>query len=306
MTSASLNRDWLWVWLAAVVTFLTGLGATRLWDEDEGFFAATAALCFAASMVFPAVASAAEIRVLCSMALNKPQQGTAASKKTKAELIASLQNEVRILLHLAGKVDAKSVDYRPTPKQRSTIEWLRYLTLMGPGLTLGAKTGAFDGAAWGAAQAKADAMNLEQVVAEIAKQPEFFAKEIGVSFINGLLWGAVVGLFAFLIYHSVPLRLVMTGAMVLNLLLAAIMGVTIPLLMQKRDVVGIAQTGNDLSPCNRHHLELALRVREGIRAAVIDKDRQPKWRPATIAEVTPEIVARYFEDRGDDELKFPG
>jgi hypothetical protein len=98
---------------------------------------------------------------------------------TKAELIASLQNEVRILLHLAGKVDAKSVDYRPTPKQRSTIEWLRYLTLMGPGLTLGAKTGAFDGAAWGAAQAKADAMNLEQVVAEIAKQPEFFAKEIG-------------------------------------------------------------------------------------------------------------------------------
>ena len=77
---------------------------------------------------------------------------------TKAELIASLQNEVRILLHLAGKVDAKSVDYRPTPKQRSTIEWLRYLTLMGPGLTLGAKTGAFDGAAWGAAQAKADAM----------------------------------------------------------------------------------------------------------------------------------------------------
>ena len=37
---------------------------------------------------------------------------------TKAELIASLQNEVRILLHLAGKVDAKSVDYRPTPKQQ--------------------------------------------------------------------------------------------------------------------------------------------------------------------------------------------
>ena len=39
---------------------------------------------------------------------------------TKAELIGSLQNEVRILLHLAGKVDAKSVDYRPTAKQRST------------------------------------------------------------------------------------------------------------------------------------------------------------------------------------------
>lgn len=98
---------------------------------------------------------------------------------TKAELVASLQNEVRILLHLAGKVDAKSLDYRPTPKQRSTIEWLRYLTLMGPALTTAAKTGTFDGAAWGAAQAKADAMNLEQVTAEIAKQSDFFAQEIG-------------------------------------------------------------------------------------------------------------------------------
>ncbi len=34
-----------------------------------------------------------------------------------------------------------------------------------------------------------------------------------------------------------------------------------------RPIVGIAQTGSDLSPCNRHHLELAKRVREGIRDA---------------------------------------
>src|SRR5579862_4182657 len=32
-----------------------------------------------------------------------------------------------------------------------------------------------------------------------------------------------------------------------------------------RPIIGIAQTGNDLSPCNRHHLDLAKRVREGIR-----------------------------------------
>lgn len=32
-----------------------------------------------------------------------------------------------------------------------------------------------------------------------------------------------------------------------------------------RPIIGIAQTGSDLSPCNRHHLELANRVREGIR-----------------------------------------
>jgi dihydroxy-acid dehydratase len=34
-----------------------------------------------------------------------------------------------------------------------------------------------------------------------------------------------------------------------------------------KPIIGIAQTGSDLSPCNRHHLELAKRVREGIREA---------------------------------------
>jgi len=50
---------------------------------------------------------------------------------TKNELVASLQNEVRILLHLAGKVDRAKLDYRPTPKQRSTLELLQYLSMMG-------------------------------------------------------------------------------------------------------------------------------------------------------------------------------
>lgn len=40
--SPSRSRDWLWVLLAAGVTFFTGLGVTQLWDEDEGWFAATA------------------------------------------------------------------------------------------------------------------------------------------------------------------------------------------------------------------------------------------------------------------------
>jgi len=75
------------------------------------------------------------------------------------------------------------------------------------------------------------ALALGQITVNSARK--LFAKEIGVSFINGLIWGGVVGVFAFLIYHSVSLGIVMTGAMVLNLLLAAVMGVTIPLLMQK-------------------------------------------------------------------------
>src|SRR5262249_12277764 len=45
--------------------------------------------------------------------------------------------------------------------------------------------------------------------------------------------------------------------------------------------------------------------REGVRAAVIDKDRQPKWSPPRIEDVTPEMVARYLAEIGADELKFP-
>ena len=44
-------------------------------------------------------------------------------------------------------------------------------------------------------------------------------------------------------------------------------GLTLPELTAGKPIIGIAQTGSDLSPCNRHHLELAHRVREGIRAA---------------------------------------
>jgi dihydroxy-acid dehydratase len=42
-------------------------------------------------------------------------------------------------------------------------------------------------------------------------------------------------------------------------------GLTREELQSGRPVIGIAQTGSDLSPCNRHHLQLAERVREGIR-----------------------------------------
>jgi len=44
-------------------------------------------------------------------------------------------------------------------------------------------------------------------------------------------------------------------------------GLTRKELQAGKPIIGIAQTGSDLSPCNRHHLELAKRVREGIRTA---------------------------------------
>jgi dihydroxy-acid dehydratase len=44
-------------------------------------------------------------------------------------------------------------------------------------------------------------------------------------------------------------------------------GISLEELRSGRPIIGIAQTGSDLSPCNRHHLVLAERVREGIRQA---------------------------------------
>ncbi len=75
------------------------------------------------------------------------------------------------------------------------------------------------------------ALALGQITRQNARK--LFVKELSVSALNGLIWGGLVGLFAFLIYHNWQLGLVMTLAMVLNLLLAAFMGVLIPMAMDK-------------------------------------------------------------------------
>lgn len=54
-------------------------------------------------------------------------------------------------------------------------------------------------------------------------------KELAVGLINGLIWGGVIGVVAYLLYDSWSLGVVMTAAMTLNLLLAALMGVSIPM-----------------------------------------------------------------------------
>jgi enoyl-CoA hydratase/carnithine racemase len=43
---------------------------------------------------------------------------------------------------------------------------------------------------------------------------------------------------------------------------------------------------------------------EGVRAAVIDKDRKPRWRPASLAEVGEETIQTYFDPLGEEELSF--
>ena len=58
-------------------------------------------------------------------------------------------------------------------------------------------------------------------------------KEIGVALLNGILWGSVLGVFAYLLYGNIQLGYVMTAAMILNLILSAIMGVMIPLVLNR-------------------------------------------------------------------------
>ncbi|WP_426689840.1 magnesium transporter [Rhodanobacter ginsengiterrae] len=75
------------------------------------------------------------------------------------------------------------------------------------------------------------ALALNQITAESAKR--LWRKELTVSLVNGLVWGSVIGIVAWLLYDSVSLGLVMTAAMTLNLLLAAFAGVGIPVLMTR-------------------------------------------------------------------------
>jgi enoyl-CoA hydratase len=72
----------------------------------------------------------------------------------------------------------------------------------------------------------------------------------------------------------------------------------------------LARASSSLEECLVREYRAALEVfasddfREGVRAAVIDKDRSPKWSPPRIEDVTPEMVAPYFAEIGADELKF--
>jgi len=58
-------------------------------------------------------------------------------------------------------------------------------------------------------------------------------KEVMVAVVNGALWGAVLGLLAIALYHDVALGAVMMTAVILNLLVAALAGIAVPLLLNR-------------------------------------------------------------------------
>ncbi|MGI4836678.1 MAG: magnesium transporter [Janthinobacterium lividum] len=75
------------------------------------------------------------------------------------------------------------------------------------------------------------AMALDQITPASTKR--LLRKEVTVSLCNGIIWGGVIGVVAYLLYGSWSLGVVMTAAMTLNLLLAATMGVVIPMGLEK-------------------------------------------------------------------------
>jgi magnesium transporter len=66
-----------------------------------------------------------------------------------------------------------------------------------------------------------------------ANIPHLLRKELAVAVINGVAWGAVMGVFAYVLYRSVPLGTVMAVAILLNLLVAAVVGLAVPLALRR-------------------------------------------------------------------------
>src|SRR6201998_3711197 len=72
----------------------------------------------------------------------------------------------------------------------------------------------------------------------------------------------------------------------------------------------LARASTSLEQCLVREYRAALEVfksddfREGVRAAVIDKDRNPRWSPPRVEDVTAEMLAPYFATIGADELVF--
>jgi magnesium transporter len=74
-------------------------------------------------------------------------------------------------------------------------------------------------------------MALGQVSAANARR--LLAKELGISTLNGVVWGGVLGILTFILYRNVALGGVMALAMLLNLIVAALAGLFIPLAMER-------------------------------------------------------------------------
>lgn len=99
---------------------------------------------------------------------------------TKEELLTGLHHEAHILTHLASKAEPGMHDYRPTPGQRSMLELLQYLAIMGPTQIALIRNDGFNPAAlraeWSVADQRAKAMTWDQAVAAIRALPDEYRR----------------------------------------------------------------------------------------------------------------------------------
>jgi len=74
-------------------------------------------------------------------------------------------------------------------------------------------------------------LSLNQLSGPLLRQT--LVKELAIAALNGAVWGSVLGVLTFLLYHELPLALVISGATLLELLLAATAGAMIPVLLER-------------------------------------------------------------------------
>ena len=74
------------------------------------------------------------------------------------------------------------------------------------------------------------ALAFEQLTDDSRKH--LLRKEMIVSLLNGLIWGGMAGIAAVLVYRRLALGAVMMAAIILNLMIAAVVGVLVPLMLQ--------------------------------------------------------------------------
>jgi hypothetical protein len=94
----------------------------------------------------------------------------------KKAFLASLRHETKVITHLAAQLRPDQLDYRPTEKQRSTLELLQYLTITGSAATLYAITGKWDH--WDAQEEKAKSVGLASFPKALKAQLALITKSL--------------------------------------------------------------------------------------------------------------------------------
>lgn len=94
---------------------------------------------------------------------------------SKAELIASLQTEVRLAVHLVSKAAPAHLDYRPSASQRSTLELIRYISMMGPTIIRWSLANTSDFEIWIRGETASKERSFEQAKDAIAAQHAEYA-----------------------------------------------------------------------------------------------------------------------------------